>query len=112
MLAHKNNRVWVYCEYVDMRKSYDGLCGLVRDSFDVLSGDLFLFVSRNRRRAKALFFDGNGLNIWMKRMERDQFANILHRKEISVTELSLFFTGSQKVVNNLNGQDYSKDFSL
>ena len=49
----------------DMRKRYNGLEGLVREAMghDLLLGDLFLFVSRNRKRAKVLLFDGTGLCI-------------------------------------------------
>ena len=59
-----------------MRKGYDGLYGLVSNdlSLDPLSGDLYLFVSRNRVRAKVLMWDGTGLYIFSKRLERGRFA--------------------------------------
>ncbi len=51
-------RVYAYAAPVDMRKGYDGLSAVVRESLesDPLSGDLYLFVSRNRIRAKVLSF--------------------------------------------------------
>jgi len=55
----------------DMRKSFDTLSLLVVEGLgrDVLSGDLFLFVSRNRRRAKVLYWDGTRLCVFAKRLE-------------------------------------------
>lgn len=48
-------RVFAHAEPADLRKGYDGLSALVRESLDrdPTSGDLFLFVSRNRIRAKV-----------------------------------------------------------
>ena len=106
----KSHRVYVFHTAVDMRKSYDGLHGLVRTEFDVLSGALFLFISRNRKRAKCLFWDGSGLNILMKRLERGRFADILTRKEVSLNELKLFFEGSREVVKRLSPEDLSGHF--
>jgi len=106
----KSNRVYVFSAPVDMRKSYDGLYGLVRSEFDVLSGHLFLFVSHDRKRAKCLFWDGTGLNILMKRIEKGRFADILTRKEVSLNELKLFFEGSREVVKRLSPEDLSAQF--
>jgi transposase len=57
---------------VDMRKGFDGLFGLVRDQLgqDPLSGHLFLFANRDRTRLKALVWDGSGLWVCAKRLER------------------------------------------
>lgn len=56
---------------VDMRKSFDGLFGIVREEFgqDPLSGHLFLFVNKRRDRMKAIFWDDDGFVIWYKRLE-------------------------------------------
>jgi transposase len=97
------SRVWIYDSPVDMRNGYDGLSGLVgKKKFDVLSGDVFLFISSNRKRVKALFWDGTGLNVWMKRMEEGRFANIWLRGEMTVSELRLFFEGSSSVIKRLS----------
>ena len=60
--------VWVYESPVDMRRSFDGLYALVKQGLgrNPLSGDCFLFVSRNRKRAKVLFWDGTGLCVYAK----------------------------------------------
>ena len=55
--------VYAYRAPVDMRKSFNTLTALVEQDLkrDVLLGELFLFVSKTRRRAKVLFWDGTGL---------------------------------------------------
>ncbi len=93
------------CPYpVDMRKSYEGLAGIVRNDLarDPMSGDLHLFCNRRRNRAKVLLWDGTGLAIYMKRLEKGLFAQLWRdesRKELllSVTELQLFLEGSNLV---------------
>jgi len=66
--------IYLYTAPADMRKSFDGLTGLINQ---VGMGDLFhgLFVFRNRRgdRIKILYFDRDGLAIWYKRLEQGRF---------------------------------------
>jgi len=98
-------RVYAYPAPADMRKGYDGLCGLVRDGLDrdPLTGDVFLFCNRNRNRAKVLYYDGTGLCILMKRLERGRFAKLwmddaeAKAVELTLSELSLYIEGSQLV---------------
>ena len=68
-------KIYVGVESVDMRKGFDGLFGLVRDQLgqDPLSGHLFLFTNRTRTRLRALIFDGTGLWVCAKRLERGRF---------------------------------------
>lgn len=63
-------------EPADMRKSFDGLSAIVRARLgsDPLSGTLYLFVSRDRRRAKVLLWDGTGLCVYAKRLEQGRFT--------------------------------------
>ncbi len=102
--ASPSVRVFAYTEPVDMRKGFDGLFGLVKTHLgrEPLSGDLFVFVSRNRKRAKVLLWDGTGLCLYAKRLERGQFANLWSGPdkaeiELTLAELQLFMEGSQLV---------------
>jgi transposase len=93
--------VYAYAQPTDMRKGFDGLSALVTQGLerDPLSGDAFIFVSRDRVRAKVLHWDGTGLCIYAKRLERGRFAR-LWRDEgeepvtLTVSELDLFLEGS------------------
>jgi len=68
-------RIFLCTRPTDMRKSFDGLTGLVQECFgqDLLTGHLFLFVNRRRDRIKMLYFDCDGLVIWYKRLEAGSF---------------------------------------
>lgn len=99
-------RVFAYAGPVDMRKSYEGLGALVRNELrrDLLSGELYLFTNRRRTRAKVILFDGTGLAIYMKRLDKGQFAKLWRDERdagsalsLTMSELSLFLEGSEFV---------------
>jgi len=58
-----------------MRKGFEGLYGLVRDRLqcEPLSGHVFLFANARRNRLKLMVFDGTGLWVCAKRLERGCF---------------------------------------
>jgi transposase len=96
--------VYAYAQPVDMRKGFDGLTALVTEGLhrDALSGDAFIFVSRDRVRAKVLHWDGTGLCIYAKRLERGRFAQLWRDDgdapiTLTVSELDLFLDGSPMV---------------
>ena len=68
-------RIYLAAGATDMRKSFEGLFGLVRDrlSCDPLSGHIFLFSNAQRNRLKLLFWDGSGLRVCAKRLEKGRF---------------------------------------
>jgi transposase len=96
--------VFAYAEPCDMRKNFDTLSAIVTETLrrDVLTGDLYLFVSRDRKRAKVLYFDGTGICLYSKRLEKGQFAAPWKRAkkstiEMTLSELSLFVEGSEAI---------------
>ena len=106
-----NRQVWVYMNSVDMRMGYDGLYGLARAFHSApRNGDIFLFVSSDRKKAKALFWQINGFMILMKRLESGTFAKIFARGKITPSELNLFFEGSHQVEKNLSVEDITDRF--
>lgn len=70
-----STRIFISIGSTDMRKGFDGLCGLVSNELkqDPLSGALFLFINRRRDRMKVLYWDGDGLAIWYKRLEQGTY---------------------------------------
>ncbi len=91
-LMNPNKQVWVFMQPIDARKSYDSLYGLVKTFHsNPLSGDIFLFISKDRQKAKALTWTGVGLMILQARLEQGRFADIFSRGTLSMAELSLFF---------------------
>jgi transposase len=83
-----------------MRASYDTLFAKAKGVLgqDPFSGHLFLFINSKRTSVKCLFYDGTGLVILAKRMERGLFSRInpMHRGELTLTaaEFALFFEGA------------------
>jgi len=69
-------RIYLHRAATDMRKSFDGLSGLVRSEFgrDPLSGDWFIFMNRRRDLVKVLYWERNGFALWSKRLERGRFT--------------------------------------
>ena len=68
-------RIFLCTRPTDMRKSFDGLTGLVQECFGQhpLTGHLFLFLNRRKDRIKILYFDRDGLALWYKRLEAGTF---------------------------------------
>ena len=70
-----SRRYFLYTGATDMRKSFDGLSGLVRREMSgtLLSGDAFVFVNRRRTMMKLLVWDRSGFVIYYKRLEKGTF---------------------------------------
>ena len=68
--------VYVALEPVNMRLSFDRLAGIAKEQigYDARSGALFVFFGRRRDSLKILFFDGSGMTIYYKRLDRNTFA--------------------------------------
>jgi transposase len=68
-------RIYLCTQPADMRKGFDSLAALVKDSLghDPLSRNLYLFVGRNKDRLKILYWDCDGFALWYKRLEEGTF---------------------------------------
>jgi transposase len=93
-------RIYLATGSTDMRKGFEGLYGLVRDQLglDPLSGHLCLFCNKGRNRLKVLYWDGSGLWICAKRLEKGRFSwpsdgEDSARVTLSQEELSLLLGG-------------------
>ena len=99
MWIDRKTRVFIYSKPIDMRWSFERLSYLIREEMNqrIDVGDLCLFLGNNRRRIKGLRFDGSGLVLFVKRMEKKCFmhlADLDGRFEIPRTELELLIHGS------------------
>lgn len=83
-------RVFVCTRPTNLRKGFAGLAGLVHNELggDLLTGDLFVFMSRNRKLVKALCWDGSGLVLYSKRLARGRFAAVWHPGPDGVVRVS------------------------
>ena len=97
-------QVYAYGQPTDLRRGYDGLSALVRHSMgrDPVAGDMYAFISRNRKRAKVLYWDGTGLCILSKRLERGHFSAPWHfalagEVTLTLSELTLLLEGSDAI---------------
>ena len=96
-------RILVATDPVDFRKSHDGLAALVRQVLgeDPLSGSLFVFANKRADRIKLLYWDGDGLALWHKRLEAGTFRMPrpaggdaeASRPEISAVDLAMILSG-------------------
>lgn len=91
-------KIYLACGATDMRKSFNGLYGLVVGTLDQdpLSGHLFIFSNRRRDRIKILFWDGSGLWVCAKRLEKGTFywpENNAPSVEMTQAQLHLLLGG-------------------
>ena len=101
MIAIQSNvRIFVATAATDMRKGFDGLQGIVIGVLeqDPMSGHLFLFLNRRRDKLKVLYWDGDGLAIWYRRLEQGTFQmpNVQEgakQVEIRSEELTMLLRG-------------------
>ena len=65
----------LYAQSVDMRKSFDSLSGLIKNelSLNPRSGDVYLFINKNRDKVKFLHWNGGSYELYYKRLERGTF---------------------------------------
>lgn len=102
--ATRQVNVWACAEPVSMRKSFDGLFATALASIkrNPLAGDVFLFVARDRKQARVLYWDGTGLVIMAKRLEKGRFNAPWEGDRakpwcLTTNEMMLFLEGSRLV---------------
>lgn len=98
-LERKGLRVFVYREKIDMRCGFERLLSLCVHQMNALMDQrhVYFFFGKNRKRVKLLVFDGSGLVLIAKRMERGRFmdlSELLGKSEMSLEELKLVIHGS------------------
>jgi transposase len=82
-------RFYLYAHATDMRKSFDGLCGLVRNHLhrNPTDGEIYVFLNRDRSMIKLLQWDRTGFCIYAKRLERGTFERPDHHLQQTSIQL-------------------------
>lgn len=99
IINHRGIRVFVYGEEIDMRCGFERLSYYIRERMrgNIPAGHVYLFLGKNRRRVKAIVFDGTGLVLIHKRLEVGRFmrvADLGEIREITASELALILDGA------------------
>lgn len=79
---------FLYSGHADMRKSFDGLCGIIKSqmALNALGGSVFIFMNRRRTQVKLLLWEGDGFSIYYKRLEKGTFElPITNNQIVTVT---------------------------
>ena len=98
MIIPSGTRVWLAAGATDMRRGFDGLAAIVQERLgaDPFSGHIFLFRGRRGDLVKMLWWDGDGLCLFAKRLERGRFIwpqatdGAIH---LSAAQLSMLLEG-------------------
>lgn len=98
-LERKGLRVFIYRDTIDMRCGFERLHSFCVHQMQAImdQGHVYLFFGKNRKRIKVLVYDGSGLVLIAKRIERGKFMSLeelLGRSEITQDELKLILHGS------------------
>jgi transposase len=113
-----DTKIYLHTEPIDMRKSFDGLFGIIKSDFhlDVRNGGLFMFLNLRRNRIKLMHWDRDGLVIWMKRLERGCFQRPLRSVDgklviVEAAELQFILTGVDLASIKMRKRYVSPDLS-
>lgn len=81
-------QLWLYTLPTDMRKSFNGLVGLVRNKMhkEPMNGHGYLFINRRKTMLKLIYFELHGYCIWHKRLEAGQFNFSQSKQEITLSQ--------------------------
>lgn len=85
--------VYLCNQFVDFRKSINGLAAIVESELElsVLSGAVFVFCNKSRDKLKLLYWDNTGFALWYKRLDKDKFKwpKQLNSETMSLSEQQL-----------------------
>lgn len=103
-----SHRYYLYTGITDMRKSFDGLCGLVQGQLqrNPMSGEVFLFINRRRDRVKLLRWEAGGFVLYYKRLEAGTFEAPAYNSDEKCYEMD--WTQLVMLIEGISLQDIRK----
>ena len=103
MLSVISARYFLYQQPTDMRKSFDGLCGLVSNKLgqNPTSGDLFIFVNKPRNRIKLLRWETGGFVLFYKRLEQGTFQ-LPKPQDANAGKLTIDYSELVMIINGIS----------
>ena len=102
------NRFHLYNQSTDMRKSFDGLSGLVQNTLgrNPCNGDVFIFINKRRDKIKLLHWQGAGFILYYKRLEKGTFE--LPRYDSSAGSIVLDYVKLVMIIDGLSIENIQK----
>jgi transposase len=103
-----SNRFHLYSQPTDMRKSFDGLSGLIQNNLEQspLNGDVFIFINKRRDKIKLLHWQGISFTLYYKRLEKGTFE--LPEYDFSIGSITLNYTQIVMIVDGLTIKNIHK----
>ena len=98
----ESHKFYLYVYPTDMRKSFDGLCGLVSNELGARpdNGSVYIFINKLRDKCKLLHWQSGGFVLYYKRLEEGSFE--LPRYDKSVKSLSLTYSQLVLLIDGLS----------
>ena len=91
--------IYLCTSSIDFRKQLDGLLQFINAQFDedILDHSLFVFVSKDKKKIKIIYYDGTGFWMFMKRIEKSKFKvsfeEVIHTRNITSRQLKYLLEG-------------------
>lgn len=102
MFSISHGRYFLYSHPTDMRKSFDGLCGLITSKMkqNPMGGDLFIFINKKRNRIKMLRWEPGGFVLFYKRLEKGTFE--MPKKQSDYNHLSIDYSELMMIITGIS----------
>jgi transposase len=102
------NKFHLYSEPTDMRKSFDGLSGIIRNVLDSdpCNGDVFIFINKRHDKIKLLHWQGISFTLYYKRLEKGTFE--IPSYHIASGSLILTYTQLVMIIDGLSIKNIEK----
>ena len=103
-----SNKFHLYSDPTDMRKSFDGLSGIIQNTLetDPCSGDVYIFINKRHDKIKLLHWQGISFTLYYKRLEKGTFE--LPSYDIASGSITLTYTQMVMIIDGLSIKNIQK----